>query len=256
MKFQTVSVGIIIWTLTGVLPSPVRAQSSPGAGGRPLPHPDILELPEDAATSVSAQEAQDAAEPPPGPAAAQARSSESRPVARPAESAGSSFATASEGRSVARREAAGKSGFLRDLWPLLAVLVLIAGLAVILKKFLPGRQLFAGTNVLRIVARTSVSSKQQIMLVKLGRKLVLVGVSPDRMSALCTVDDPDQVALLLGEAASGRTGSMAGAFEASMREEAEDYAATAAAAEDEAGGAGGQLHGLLKKVRTLAARTG
>jgi flagellar biogenesis protein FliO len=48
-------------------------------------------------------------------------------------------------------------------------------------------------QVIEVLARTSVSPKQQLLLVRLGSRLVLVGVGPSGMAALSEVRDPGEV---------------------------------------------------------------
>ena len=45
------------------------------------------------------------------------------------------------------------------------------------------------SNVLRIVARTTLAPKQHLALIRVGRQFVLIGVSPDRVDRLCVIDD-------------------------------------------------------------------
>lgn len=229
--------------------------TSPAGGGRPLPHPDILVLPADPqALPASPAERSAADAGPVGPAAPDVDSSEGREIARRETALTPDRFGNNETRTVARRESAGSPGLIRDLWPLLVVLVLVAAIALFLKKFIPARRLMSGSQVLRIVARTHVTPKQQLMLVKLGRRMVLLGVSPERINTLSTVDDPDQVASLLGEAASSQDHSSSQAFAESMREEAGAYADPSD--EDATSATRGQVRGLLEKVRSLAGKTG
>ena len=69
---------------------------------------------------------------------------------------------------------------------------------------MPGRRTLASTGALEVLSRTSLSSKQSLVLVRMGRRLLLLGVTGDEMITLCVVEDPDQVATMVGEVASGR----------------------------------------------------
>jgi len=151
-----------------------------------------------------------------------------------------------ESKGIARADE-GRSWF-RDLWPLLAVLAMIVAAALVVKRFLPGRRLWTGSGVLEIVTRTPLSPKQSLVLVKIGRHLVLVGVTPEQINTLCLVDDPEQVAMLLGEAASGRPGLMTQTFTRTLREEAGAYSHDPTE-RDVAAEAGTYVRGLLEKVR-------
>ncbi|HSW44757.1 MAG TPA: flagellar biosynthetic protein FliO, partial [Phycisphaerae bacterium] len=149
---------------------------------------------------------------------------------------------------------AGMGGWpLWDALPLTVVLVLIAGIALVVKKYLPAKRMFAGAGVLDVVARLPLSGKQSLMLVKMGRRLVLLGVSGERISSLDVVQDPDQVAAILGQAASGRPDSITRAFDEALGDEVGAYVepGDGPAASTAAGGA---VRGLLEKVRRLTQR--
>jgi len=188
---------------------------------------------------------------------------------------GGAAGNGNENGDVKRRGNNSKYSSLMDLWPLLVVLVVIGGAALLIKKYMPkSRSIFGGSDVLRIVARTPVGTKQQLVLVKLGRRLVLLGVTPERINALNTIDDPNQVAMLMGEAASAQPTSMTQTFAAAMNRESAVFGENQESAavfdeliDDEDTSAGihsddthgddipSDVRGLLSKVRQLAHRT-
>lgn len=99
-------------------------------------------------------------------------------------------------------------------WPLLVVLGAIALAAFIARRWLPQTRLGAsGGGPIRILARQPVSPKQSLCLVRVGRSVLLVGVSPERIETLTTITDPDAAAELVGAAESQRTGSLSGRFQ-------------------------------------------
>lgn len=49
------------------------------------------------------------------------------------------------------------------------------------------------SDVLRVVARTTLAPKQHLALIRVGRQFVLVGVSPDRVDRLCVIDEAEEV---------------------------------------------------------------
>lgn len=63
-------------------------------------------------------------------------------------------------------------------------------------------------GALQVVSRLSLSPKQQVVLLRVGRRVVLVGNSGGQMNSLCEIADPDEVAGLLGQAATERTDSI------------------------------------------------
>lgn len=152
---------------------------------------------------------------------------------------------------VQRPERSLGSWSIWDSLPLLAVLALIGGVALVIKRSMPARRMLGGGGVLLVLARLPLSAKQSLMLVKMGRQLILLGVSPDRIHALNVVTDPDQVAAMIGEVASNKKDSMSQVFSQAISEESKAYAAS----EEDAPAvpsASGQVKGLLDKVRGLA----
>jgi flagellar protein FliO/FliZ len=57
---------------------------------------------------------------------------------------------------------------------------------------------------IKVLSRTVLSPKQQVMLLQVGKRLVVVGDSGGRLSALSEITDPDEVAGLVGEVGSAR----------------------------------------------------
>lgn len=217
------------------------------AGRSPLPHPEILQPAGTAAQPV----AEPATAGEPRPSIPTAASEEKEIAARDGRKVATATATGQKTETAPR--GSGGWSLMRDMWPLLTVLLLIGGMAMVLRRYMPARRLLGGSDVLKIVARTHVSPKQQLVLVKLGRRLVLLGVSPERISSLSTVEDSDQVAMLLGEIASGQPGSISSAFASSVEDEREAYAGDVSDG-DETEATRGQVRGLLQKVRSLAGK--
>jgi flagellar protein FliO/FliZ len=215
----------------------VWAESDHAAGQSRLvpPRRDIL-----GATPVTrpaaASEAQLEIRRPDQPAAGQA----AQPVNGPLDS---------DRRVVNRQVSAGGIGRWGDFVPLLAVLALIAAAAWVVRKYMPARRLISGSGVMEIVARLPLSGRQSLVLVKLGGRLVLVGVTPERIGTVCIVDDPEQVAMLIGRAA-GRGHEPAGAvFGGSLDRELGAFEEDPEA--EVPLGAVGPVRGLIEKVRRL-----
>lgn len=123
----------------------------------------------------------------------------------------------------------GASNWWRTLVSLAAVVGLIALLAWGYKltgglnggtAFLTGAR---RTQLLEVVGRTSLTPRHSVCLVRAGGRVVLVGLSGDRMSPLDVVTD-SEAAKLLGLAAQERSGSAQAAFERTLVEESAQYA--------------------------------
>lgn len=241
----------------GAAGAPIEAATSePSASERVLTVQDNPPADPTAQAPATADPDGPEADAPAGDPAVTATDSAEKVVRRePPSGAASTFDPAATGE-VLRRETGMRSWPIWEAVPLLAVLGLIGVAAYFVKRHLPARNMLMGGQVLQVVARLPVSSKQSLVLVKMGRRLILTGVSGEQISTLCVVDDPDQVATLTAEAASGQPDSIAGAFSDAYQEAAHAYAEEGTLDDDherETAGAvdGGQVQGLLKKVRQL-----
>jgi flagellar biogenesis protein FliO len=106
------------------------------------------------------------------------------------------------------------TGPFRLLWPTCAVLAAIGGCALIAKRWFPRVHRLGSSGAINILARHYLSSKQSICLVRLGSRLVLVGVTAERISALANIDDPGESSTILAAVEQSRPGSFTSAFEA------------------------------------------
>ena len=62
------------------------------------------------------------------------------------------------------------------------------------------------SSAIQVVSRSALSPRQQLVLVQVGRRLVLVGSSGSEMNPLCQIDDPDEVAEVLGQVSRDKGG--------------------------------------------------
>lgn len=95
--------------------------------------------------------------------------------------------------------------------PMMIVVGTICGSAYFFRRLVnPGHKPGAD-NAIKVLSRQYLSSKQCLCLVRLGGRLVLLGVTPDRISAVAHIDDPEEVAGIMGDVsrAGGSTFSAA-----------------------------------------------
>ena len=145
----------------------------------------------------------------------------------------------------------------------IAVVLALVGVAYFLvRRFVPAARA-SESRLLRVVARAALSPKHSVALVHLGRRFVMVGVSPDRLVALCDIQDPDEVAELVV-----RTGGAMrrdnNDFDEVLVREADHFREHTAEAEESASatGPGGSrtiaarepLTDLLNRLRTLQSK--
>jgi flagellar biogenesis protein FliO len=80
------------------------------------------------------------------------------------------------------------------------------------KKLLGLQTSGSGGGVVQILSRTPVSPRQQLMLIQVGRRIVLVANCGAAMNALCEITDADEVASLAGQLQQRRRTSATSAF--------------------------------------------
>jgi flagellar biogenesis protein FliO len=56
-----------------------------------------------------------------------------------------------------------------------------------------------GGGAVQVLSRTTLSPKQQLMLVQVGKRVVLVANCGTQMNALCEISDPEEVAAIVGD---------------------------------------------------------
>ena len=150
----------------------------------------------------------------------------------------------------------------RPIAALVAVLLVIAAAAWLFRRFAGGSRQFRLPAGIDIIARTMLNPKQSLCLVKLGSRLVLLGVSPNHIASLQTVDQPDEVAQLLGLLESQSPGSISSAFGKLFHQHSGKYdqstdlwpdgdEETDNDPNDQMNNAKGEIANLLKKVKGL-----
>ena len=137
-----------------------------------------------------------------------------------------------------------------------AVLLLILGMRSLGKKMVPGAAGGGASRAVQVLLRSPVSPRQQLILVRIGRRLVLVGSSGSEMNPLCQIENPDEVAEILGQIREDKTSSTAKNFVAMFGKAEKSYDAPEPPAEkyDESsdGQASGEdLTGLTERVRRI-----
>lgn len=150
------------------------------------------------------------------------------------------------------------SGWLNVLWPLLFVLALITGAAVAFRRWLWRVNRFGAGGALDVLARHSLSPKQSLCLLRLGRRVLLVGVTPERITPVADIMDPDEVAAIVAAVERGKPKSFTTMFtRLAEREWGKEDAPVAETDMPVAPGqltaAGANVRDLLSRVRGLAA---
>ncbi|HEY3244209.1 MAG TPA: flagellar type III secretion system pore protein FliP [Phycisphaerae bacterium] len=163
------------------------------------------------------------------------------------------------------QRAAGMRGAVEAAWwrhPLAAlamVLGLIVGLTALVRRYFPPARA-AGHGVLKVLARTHLAPRQSVVLIQVGRRLLVAGITPENIQPLCVLDDAEENARLLALLAPAQAGSEV--FSGALRAQRGQFEAGNGSEEpgDSALPAGAhlqrsrrQLAGLLHVLRTRTA---
>lgn len=109
-----------------------------------------------------------------------------------------------------------KPGSLTSLMTVGASLAVVLGLFLIvawlLRKASPGGSASLPKEVFEILGRAPLASRQQVHLVRCGRKLLLLSVTQAGIDTLSEIDDPAEVDRLAGLCAQAQPGSATAAF--------------------------------------------
>jgi len=92
----------------------------------------------------------------------------------------------------------------------------VIGLILLLRslagKFFPGTIAGGRVQSVKVVARCPLAPRQQVLLLQVGRRVVVLGDSASQLSCLCQITEPDEVAALLGQIQRDRTVSASSTF--------------------------------------------
>ncbi|NLF30706.1 MAG: flagellar biosynthetic protein FliO [Planctomycetes bacterium] len=236
--------------LLGVLMAAATAQGEPAAA---VSANARLIIPAEGPTTVPAGVEQDAA-----PAEAAPDPQPTPPASAPARPDTESRAVQ---RSAKEEQAVGRTGAANDagtLWQTLAALALVVVLIFLarrlLGRFAGGRMGNRAPGVVEVLSRTPVGSRQSVMLLRVGPRVLIVGAGGETMTTLAEIDDPQQVSQLLGAVEQARAGSLTNAFAGVLNRQRIDWPA---GEEEDMGAAARQvspLSGAVDQMKTMLGR--
>jgi flagellar biogenesis protein FliO len=87
----------------------------------------------------------------------------------------------------------------RVLGALAVVLGLIFALRWLLRRSMNPASLPGVTNTVQVLTRSPLSPRQQLLLVRVGRRLLVVSDCNGQLNSLSEISDPDEVAALVGQ---------------------------------------------------------
>lgn len=220
---------VVLWSATVALAQPgSHSLRTPSAGDGNAAANATTRIADPPTPSAGASEAPTPAEAPTSNPVAPAPANPSlatQPAASTAP-AGEGLVRANHGRSQEDKplkEGSDSNPSTGDWWQTLAALALVVGMILGLKKVLrrfgthkvgvgPG-----GSRVVEVLSRTAVGSRQQVMLVRVGQRLLVVGAGSESLSTLAEITDPEEIAQLLGAAEQARANSLSNNFAKTLR---------------------------------------
>lgn len=158
---------------------------------------------------------------------------------------------------------------IRDSWAdaprvimaLGVVLGLIFGLRWIGKRYFPNLAGGRAAGVVRVLSRSSITPRQQVLLVQVGKRVLVVADNGTQMNSLANISDSDEVAALLGQL-NAKSESPAEPFDEKLGAAESTYDAPANRFEETVPDesvetpASDEINGLMEKVRALAKQLG
>lgn len=224
----------------------------PPAPGQDAPQPEVAPTESDACTATESS-----------PVTGTAIAGESLPPAatgvtiprRAAAPVRSDVSASGTGARAVRGPGEGVAWYRSPYAALGGVLLVVGLLAMAFRRLMPGVRPIA-PDALRVVGRASLGAKQSVVLIHVGQRVLLIGLTAESMRTLAEIADPQEVALLLGRVGSGAGRPPKEVFDRALAKEMEAYGETddAQAAESapaEASETHSQLQGLLSKLRAL-----
>jgi len=111
------------------------------------------------------------------------------------------------------RRPVGGAGALVTIGSSLAIVIgLFLLFAYMVRRTAPGQAAVLPGEVVEVLGRTLLDNRQQVQLLRLGRRLILVSVTPAGVETLAEVADPDEVTRLVGLCQQSRAGSTTAVF--------------------------------------------
>lgn len=113
--------------------------------------------------------------------------------------------------------------FSRILLALSVVIALIFAFRWISRRIVAGPGTTRASRAIQVVSRSIIAPKQQLMLVQVGRRLVLVGNCGTAMAPLCEIRDDEEITQVLAQVQAEKSESISRAFSSLFRREEEKY---------------------------------
>ncbi len=100
----------------------------------------------------------------------------------------------------------------------IVVVALLGGGLWALRRFGRNSRFLGGKGPIRLLGRTAIGVRQEILLVEVGPRVLVVGSTKEGLSALGEISNPDEVAALRADLPGRREDSQRAAFQETLRE--------------------------------------
>lgn len=147
------------------------------------------------------------------------------------------------------------SGFVnavRMVWPLAAVLGVIIGLTYVSRRWLTKVNKIAPDGAIKMLARHYISGKQSLCLVRVGTRVVLLGVTPERINAIAEISDPQEAADVLATAHRGSKSAFAEALASFSKVDSDELRQASGNDLKNDGNPVGNVRRLAERLRALS----
>jgi flagellar biogenesis protein FliO len=123
-------------------------------------------------------------------------------------------AGAAAGRGTAGSAAGVADGLGGTLMSLAVVLGLIVAGVWVVRKLFPGMRGGPQKGPVQVMGRHFLSPKQQLYLVKIGTRVVVIGAAGANLNQVCQITDAEEIAQLAAQCEQANTGSISRSFRA------------------------------------------
>lgn len=157
-----------------------------------------------------------------------------------------------------RRQRSGADGeyTMPSIWPALFCVVLVCGgvglVLYLMKNYLPGhRQLFSHP-AMEVLGRAHIDQRRYVSLLRVGKRIVVIGVSPDEMRSLSEITDEEEITGIM-EVARPKTEMGLNIFQRLFKRHVieTEAAETRAIANEKASQLEEQMSALRQRVRSI-----
>lgn len=142
-------------------------------------------------------------------------------------------------------------------WPLGVILGIIGLIAWAVRRWMPKSTGLGGGGLITVLARHYLSPKQSLCLIRLGRRVLLIGVTPETIRAVAEIDREDEAAALIAAAERGKPGSFSSVFARLSERDLEPQSAgpETPVPDRDLASVGSEVRGLVQKARGLGSRS-